>query len=610
MVAVPPEYGSVAGQRPRLLVVEDDTELLGALTDILATHYEVRTAIDAPSALEAVGARPFDLVLLDLILPRGTGMEVLGALARKGPGATPPVIVVSALGHEVDLSQFSGLVVGKLCKPFGLAEVERQVAAALTGRRSEPTTTAQRAVSVLLVDDDVPLLSGMADYLEQSGYTVKASTTVPEALAALSSEHFDAIITDWILPGATGLDLLERIRAVTPQASVLILTGYATPDMTRHALAAGAADVLVKPFPARALPVALEKCLLQANRASIPAVPAVDGRHRSRGESPSAVLANKGHSFTAEDISGESPALMRAKQALSRAALLDSSVLIHGETGTGKELFAQALHRLSSRADGPFVAVNAAAIPESLLESELFGYAAGAFTGARKDGQKGKFVQADGGTLFLDEIGDMPLALQVKLLRVLQEGQVDLVGGGTRKVDIRIVAATHQDLETMVARGEFRSDLYYRLNVVTLELPPLRERTGDVPILARQFLAGLCTRYGHPAIRFSTEALDLLAAHSWPGNIRELRNVVERAFAFCSGSMILPVHLPPVIAEGRRCENTATPVANAPYGLASQERTAIIQALEATGGNKLRAAKLLGISRAGLYVKLKVYGIA
>jgi DNA-binding NtrC family response regulator len=581
-----------------LLLVEDDPELIAALQTLLAREYDVSAATDIPGASELLRAHRYDLLILDLILPKGTGLEILARLAQN-PDEAPPVLVMSALGREVDLSPFQAILAGSLTKPFGIDEVGRRVREALAGRRQEAVTAQTAAGHVLLVDDDPDLLLAMAESLTRCGYTVRPAGETGEAVMALGQERFDAVVTDWIMPGITGMDLMKKVKQMHPDLPVLLLTGYATPDMLRHACQAGAADVLVKPFPLLALPVALEKCLVAPKPAPPPPVP-----ERPQGRSGPAA----GRRYTAERIIGDSPAMQRARLALSRVAALDSSVLILGETGTGKELFAQAVHGQSGRADGPFVALNAAAIPESLLESELFGYAAGAFTGARKEGQKGKFLQAHGGTLFLDEIGDLPLPLQVKLLRVLQEGEVDMVGGGSKRVDVRIVAATHRDLEAMVARGEFRSDLYYRLNVVTLQLPPLRERLGDIPQLAERFLSELRTRYGRPAVRLSGDVMEVLARHTWPGNIRELRNVVERAFAFATGDLMLPADLPPGLLEEKAAPAPA-PAARVP-DLASQERETILRALESTGGNKLQAAKLLGISRANLYVKIKVYGIS
>lgn len=594
----------IRASRPRLLLVEDDPDLTGALQVILSREYEVDAATDAPEACELLQEHTYDLLMLDLILPRGTGLEIL-ALLTETPATAPPVIVMSALGREVDLSRFQPLIAGYLAKPFGLEEVERRVREALAGHRQATDCPSRSSGgSVLLVDDDPDLLIAMAEALTRAGYTVRTVADTAEAVTLLGRERFDAVVTDWIMPGHSGMDLLNRVKQIHPDLSVILLTGYATPDLTRRALQSGAADVLVKPFPLQALPVALEKCLVPARSAAAAAAaaPAPQRQPGPQGRSGGAEGAPR---YGTENIIGASPAMQRARVALSRVAALDSVVLILGETGTGKELFAQAVHGLSNRAGGPFVALNAAAIPESLLESELFGYAAGAFTGARKEGQKGKFIQAHGGTLFLDEIGDLPLPLQVKLLRVLQEGEVDLVGGGSKRVDVRIVAATHQDLDRMVAEGLFRDDLYYRLNVVTLRLPPLRERRDDIPLLAERFLSELRSRYGRPEMRLSSEVLEVLSRHTWPGNIRELRNVVERAFAFATGDLILPIDLP----AGLGAERGAPGAGARALDMASQEREAILQALERTGGNKLQAAKLLGISRANLYVKIKVYGI-
>ena len=582
---------------PRLLLVEDDPELISALQTLLSRDYEVDTATDVPEACEWLKGHSYDLLMLDLILPRGTGLDILAMLAQN-PDAAPPVIVMSALGRDVDLSRFQPMIAGYLAKPFGLGEVVQRVQEVLAGRR-QAAVAPLRTGTVLVVDDEPDLLTAMGETLTRAGYAVRTVSDTAQAISLLGQERFDAVVTDLIMPGITGMDLLQRVKHIYPDLPVILLTGYATPDLTRRALQSGAADVLFKPFPLRALPVALEKCLLPP-RQQPPAAPSLQ---RTQGRSPDPSI---GPRYQVENIIGVSPAMQRARVALSRVALLDSSVLILGETGTGKELFAQAVHSLSARGDGPFVALNAAAIPESLLESELFGYSAGAFTGARKEGQKGKFLQAHGGTLFLDEIGDLPLLLQVKLLRVLQEGEVDLVGGGSRRVDVRIVAATHRDLGRMVAEGTFRGDLYYRLNVVSLQLPPLRERLDDIPLLAEHFLSELRARYGRPGVRLSNEVIGLLQRHSWPGNIRELHNVVERAFAFATGDLILPIDLP----VGFGTEGGGTRPATRAMDLVSQEREAILRALEQTGGNKLQAAKLLGISRANLYVKLKVLGIA
>lgn len=321
--------------------------------------------------------------------------------------------------------------------------------------------------------------------------------------------------------------------------------------------------------------------------------------------------------YTSADIQGPSPALRHVLERLSHIAQLDSSVIITGETGVGKEVFAQALHSLSARAPGPFVAVNVAAIPETLLEAELFGYAPGSFTGARKEGHPGKFVLADGGTLLLDEVGDLPLPLQAKLLRVLQERQVDPVGSA-RPVpfDVRVMAATHRNLSEMVREGRFRADLYYRLQVLTLEIPPLRHRISDLDSLVNTFLNELSAQYDRPVPAVDPEARGRLWSYPWPGNVRELRNAMEYAFAFGSREGIIrPQHLPITVQMKIDPDMYSAYVKNTEKGQSpapDQSRSEwdrIMLALEACKGNRTEAARLLGISRAGLYIKLKTYQI-
>lgn len=600
-------YACVQQKRARqasVLLVEDDRALSGALEMALSQKYRVTCASDGPGALARIQQERFDVILLDVILPRGTGLSVLSTLASQ-PGPASPVVVMSALGASLDLSHFSGLVAGLLVKPFGLDAVERLVESALAGTARPPTVKAfHRGAHVLLVDDEPELLESMAEYLSDAGYRVRTASSGDAALTEMAHHSFELIICDWIMPNLTGLDLMAEVKRRAPALPVLLLTGYGSPDFVKQAVEAGAADVLVKPFLPRVLSVAIEKCLHRAAVAPLTPVAAAGEAVRQR----TAARPQAATRYTEVDIAGESEAIRLARHALRRAAPLDSSVLVLGETGTGKELFAQAVHGLSPRGGSPFVAVNAAAIPETLLESELFGYAAGAFTGARKEGHRGKFQLADGGTLFLDEIGDLPLMLQSKLLRVLQEGEIDQVGGGSKRVNVRLIAATHRNLPEMVAQGKFRADLFYRLNVVTLELPPLRERAGDIPVLAGRFLSSLRERYGRPHVRLSPEVLELFERYSWPGNVRELANVVERAFAYAPGELIMPVHLPHTV-KASAAEPTTPVNPEAVLDLPCRDREAIIQALQTAGGNKVQAAKLLGISRAGLYIKLKVYGI-
>ena len=318
----------------------------------------------------------------------------------------------------------------------------------------------------------------------------------------------------------------------------------------------------------------------------------------------------RGARYTFASIIGRGRAIGSAKEEALKASRTESTVLLRGETGTGKELFAHAIHASGPRAAGPFIKVNCAAVPAELLESELFGYEEGAFTGAKRGGKPGKFELANGGTLFLDEIGDMPLPMQAKLLRVLQEKEVDRVGAAApRLVDIRIIAATARNIEELVGEGKFRADLYYRVNVIPIRIPPLRERPEDIPDIAQQVLATLATEAGEPARRLSPEAQAVLSAYGWPGNVRELRNVLERALAMSRGDLVLREHLPAHLL--RASGGTARKVV--PGSLASAkaevEKVAILEALEAAGGNKSRAAGLLRIHRVKLYEKMKRYGI-
>ncbi|EAX47964.1 sigma54 specific transcriptional regulator, Fis family [Thermosinus carboxydivorans Nor1] len=319
-----------------------------------------------------------------------------------------------------------------------------------------------------------------------------------------------------------------------------------------------------------------------------------------------------GGKYTIESIVGQSEKMEWLKTIAAKAAKGNSTVLILGESGTGKELFAHAIHNASARRHGPFIKVNCAALPESLLESELFGYDEGAFTGARKGGKPGKIELANGGTFFLDEIGDMTLAMQAKLLRVLQEREIERVGGTkTNKVDVRIIAATNRDLEKMIERGEFRQDLYYRLNIISLHIPPLRERKEDIPLLCTALLKKINVQVQHWVDGVSPEAMELLLAYDWPGNVRELENVLERAVNLMEEDerQILPEHLPPALKKIHKAKDLDDGLKDLAGILCDTEKQAIYKALEATGGNKSKAAKLLGIHRSGFYQKLHKYNI-
>jgi PAS domain S-box-containing protein len=318
----------------------------------------------------------------------------------------------------------------------------------------------------------------------------------------------------------------------------------------------------------------------------------------------------RGAKYTFDSIVGSGPSIAAAKEEARRASRTDSTVLLRGDTGTGKELFAHAIHAAGQRRSGPFIKLNCAAVPAELLESELFGYEEGAFTGAKKGGKAGKFELAQGGTLFLDEIGDMPLPMQAKLLRVLQEREVERVGGiSSRKVDIRIIAATGRHLEELVGEGTFRTDLYYRIHVIPVHIPPLRERREDVGEISEHFLSKISSDSGEPKRRLSAEVLAILRSYGWPGNVRELQNVLERAVAMSRGDILLPEHLPPHLLRAVPDAGKAAVPGSLASAKAETERNAILAALKASGGNKSKAAGLLQIHRVKLYEKMKRHGI-
>ncbi len=555
----------------------------------------VRGFTDACSVLERTAP---DVIVLDLALPGGEAIYLLDFL-NGYPGDVPPVVVTGSRTRDPELAPFQHLVALALTKPLQVGRLSGQVEAALAEwRRPGFFPDNVGAPVVLLADSRGESRIRMATVLREAGAKVSEAETLEEAVHLLDSRRFDAVVSHWMLSGGTARRIIEQGRATLAGTPVIVLANNSSPAFVQRVLSLGAADLLIAPLAPEAVLIALEKLRYRAQAPRGPAAPEprhAGGRHQN------------GLRYGPEDIIGFSPSIHRARTALQQVARMDSTVLLSGETGVGKELFAHALHNLSARRSGAFVAVNAAAIPEALLESELFGYSGGAFTGAKRDGHRGKFLQATGGTLFLDEIGDLPLTLQGKLLRVLQEGEIDPVGGqGPVPVDVRLVAATHRDLAEMVRLGSFRSDLYFRLNVVTIPIPPLRERPEDIVPLAATFLAELCHRYGLAPKQFTPESLELLRAYGWPGNVRELRNVVEQAFVFTPGTIISPENLPAELHHPVQ-RNAPAPLKLVP--LESNERDAIEHALVEAGGNKAKAARLLGISRAGLYVKLKVYGL-
>jgi len=424
--------------------------------------------------------------------------------------------------------------------------------------------------------------------LKGDGHEVTAAANGEEALQLTEKHHYHLVITDLKMPGMSGVALLERVKQDDPETAVILLTAFGTIEGAVEAMRKGAAHYLLKPL---ANPDELRL-----------AVRRILEERRVADEATTLRQANEAVFPFGEIIAGD--AMMRAALDLARSvAPADSTVLVTGETGTGKELVARAVHHWSGRANRAFVAVNCAALAETLLESELFGHEKGAFTGAAAQ-RRGRFELAHEGTLFLDEVGEMSPALQAKLMRVLQEGTFERVGGmKTVTVDVRVIAATHRDLAQMVAAGTFRSDLFYRLSVFPIPLPPLRERLSDILPLAEHILRNVTRRLGKRVAGFAEEAAALLQGYGWPGNIRELQNVIERAAILCQGEQILPAHLNLTPAS-------PAPAAAGPRTLRELEREAILAALAACKGNRRTAAEQLGIGLRTLYTRLREYGIS
>jgi len=444
---------------------------------------------------------------------------------------------------------------------------------------------------ILVVDDEPAQRELVSGFLRKRGFEVDEAAGGQAALARFTQEPFDLVLTDQRMPDLSGLDLLQRLRAVTPEAAVIVMTAYGTIETAVGAIKAGATDYLSKP-------INLDELLHRIER--------VRERQRLLGENRELRAALE-ERHRVEGIIGDSGRMQEVLSLVRRVAPSDATVLIRGESGTGKELIARAIHHASPRAGGPLVAVNCAALPEGLLESELFGHEKGAFTGAAAS-RKGRFELADGGSIFLDEIGDLPLHLQVKLLRVLQERQFERVGGTrTIPVDVRVLAATHRNLEALVREGRFRDDLYYRINVVTLLLPPLRERREDLSPLIEHFLTRFAGKNGKTIRGLTREARDALLRYDYPGNVRELENLIERAVVLTRDEVIGKSDLPLTLDE-------QTAESDAPAGLVAAveglERRMMRDALSRAGGVQTRAAELLGISERVLRYKLRKYGLA
>ena len=447
--------------------------------------------------------------------------------------------------------------------------------------------------SLLLVDDARQVLESMADWLRSHGLQVDAARSVAEANDRLKRKSYDLLLVDVRLNDGAGFDLLEQVRRSYPDSHVILMTGYGDPDSAVEALRGGALDYLTKPQIDDALLVSIERALTQ---------------HKVIEEN--AQLKRELDKRSGMDnIVGHDHQMRRIYDVIDSVADTKATVLVTGESGTGKSMIARAIHRRSRRSGKPFIEVACGALPENLLESELFGHVAGAFTGAT--GNKiGKFMQADGGTIFLDEIGTASPAMQVKLLRVLQELQFEQVGGDkTFTVDVRVILATNEDLSKSVAEGKFRQDLYYRINVINVELPPLRSRRGDVLLLAQTFLNELREDTNRKVAGFTDEAAAALESYNWPGNIRELQNVVERAVLLGKGELITPADLPREITGGSAIRATRGGHRTLKEALEEPERQIILEVLEAHAWNRNATADALGVNRTTLYKKMKRLGL-
>jgi two-component system NtrC family response regulator/two-component system nitrogen regulation response regulator GlnG len=466
---------------------------------------------------------------------------------------------------------------------------------------------------ILVVDDERSVLAAFERMLATRGHDVIACTRAEQALARLELDLPDLVILDVYLPGMTGLEAFQRIHALRPRLPVIVTTGRGTPELAIEASKLGAFDYQLKPFDP-------EEFLCSVDRA-------LDSGKMLETRSTLAPRPDGGFDRA---LIGQTAAMQEVYKAIGRVAPTDATVLIRGESGTGKELVARAIYQHSKRADGAFVAVNCVAIPETLLESELFGYERGAFTGATSR-RIGKFEQASGGTIFLDEIGDIPLSIQAKILRVLQEKAFERIGGNeTVRADVRVLAATNRALERAIEEGNLREDLYHRLNVVTIRIPPLRERMEDLPLLVRCFLSRSARKLRLEVPPFSQEAMTALLSHPWPGNVRELEHCIERAMIFSRG---YPIHAADIrlalgVSMSEGVSESAAPADPKISELAADylrchrgpsahegciqrvERALLVEALRRTKGNQSRAARLLGLARPTLHAKLQKHGLS
>ncbi len=465
---------------------------------------------------------------------------------------------------------------------------------------------------ILVVDDERSVLAAFHEILKDRGHEVVTATRGEEALDAIQARDFELVVMDVHLPGISGLEALRRIKSLRPKLPIIMMTGRGTMNTAIEATKTGAFDYHLKPLDPAEILRTIDKALESSRLARQPVVFDTDASTAG-----------------GDAMIGQSPAMQEVYKTIGHVAATDATVLVRGESGTGKELVARAVYQHSGRSRAPLLVVNCAAIPETLLESELFGHEQGAFTGAQFR-RIGKFEQADGGTIFLDEIGDIPLAVQAKILRVLQEKTFDRLGSNdTQRTDVRVIAATNRDLDGAIARGEFREDLYHRLNVVTIRLPPLRERREDIPRLVDYFLARLADELKTPKPIVSKEALELLEAYPWPGNVRELSHAIQRAMIFTHGHPIQAAdlssvleHRPGDLAQSELLADDELAKALVVRYLASHggegaherllgmvEKHLLAEALRRTQGNQTHAARLLGLARPTLHAKMQKHGL-
>jgi len=447
---------------------------------------------------------------------------------------------------------------------------------------------------ILVVDDEENLRRVTQLRLQQAGYDVATAADGNQALAFLERNPRDLVLTDLRMPGLSGIELLERIKEAYPEVIVILVTAFGTIESAVEAMKHGAYDYVIKPVNAEALKLILSRAL----------------EHHRLQEEVRNLRSAIDRKFGFENIVGRAKTLLAVLDAAARAAESGSTVLIRGETGTGKELLAKAIHFNSPRRDKPFMVINCGAIPRELLESELFGHMKGSFTGAVAN-KKGKIEMADGGSLFLDEIGEMPIELQVKLLRLLQEREIEKIGAAQPvKVDVRIIAATHRDLQAMVEDGEFREDLYYRLAVIPLHLPPLRERTGDIPELVTLFFRKFQERMNRFDLKLPPALLPYFTTHRWPGNVRELENVIERLVVLVSGDEITVNDLPEFLRREKPALD-AIELELPPEGISLEavEKELILRALQKCNWNQTKAAEYLDISRKVLIYRMEKFDL-